>query len=257
MNPLRTIAERMTRSLVIKRRLPAQLNRRPFWGAADSALGYLRPSLPSEELFAIALEFVNAGDTVWDVGANVGLFTFSAADRAGESGLVVAIEADIWLANLLRRSCEFSENGDLNIAVVPSAASDSIGISKLLIAKRGRSSNALERSGHRTQAGGTRYVQYTPTVTLDSLLEVFHAPSFLKIDAEGAEQYILRGAKRILSEHRPVVYCEVGAEQNDQIVGIFHEHDYKLYDPGETERREVVACPSNTLAIPSERAGTG
>jgi FkbM family methyltransferase len=52
----------------------------------------------------LAAETVGPGNTVWDIGANLGLFGFAAAVAAGPSGRVLAVEPDTALAGLLRRS---------------------------------------------------------------------------------------------------------------------------------------------------------
>jgi FkbM family methyltransferase len=52
-------------------------------------------------LFDFSEKFARTGDVVWDVGANVGMFTFACAFRAGSSGHVVAIEPDAFLVDLL------------------------------------------------------------------------------------------------------------------------------------------------------------
>jgi hypothetical protein len=57
-----------------------------------------------EALLRNAIELVRPGDVVWDIGANVGLFSFAAAAPAGSAGKIVSFEADVWLAVLLRRS---------------------------------------------------------------------------------------------------------------------------------------------------------
>jgi FkbM family methyltransferase len=49
---------------------------------------------------------VRPGSVVWDIGASVGLFSFSAAALAGPGGFVLAIEPDVWLAHLLARSAQ-------------------------------------------------------------------------------------------------------------------------------------------------------
>ena len=255
MNPLRSLAEYIFGSVVLKRKLPKDFGYTPFYVTADSALGYLKPQLPSKELLQFASEFVKPGATVWDVGANVGLFTFASAALAGESGNVLAIEADISLANLLYKSVNLRANDKLNVTILPLAASDTQEISRFLIARRGRSSNSLERAGHRSQAGGTRYVQYTPTLTLDSLLAQFDAPDVMKIDVEGAEHFVLKGASKILQDKRPVIYCEVGRNQNEEISRILQSFNYVLLDPENREAGPQPHCFYNTLAIPAEHPG--
>ena len=80
-------------------------------------------------------------------------------------------------------------------------------VERFLIAQRGRSSNSLERAGHRSQANGTRFVSYVPCLTLDQLLEAFPPPQFIKIDVEGAEFLLLSHAERVLTTYRPRLYC--------------------------------------------------
>jgi hypothetical protein len=155
MSIARKVVERLTRRLVVKRRLPKDFGGTQIYVAADAALGYLKPTLPGQDLFRIAREFIQPGARVWNVGANVGLFAFAAGSLAGPDGEVVAIEADVWLASLLERSRDLPGNGRMNVNVLPAAASNDVGISRFLIANRGRASNTLEQSGFRRQAGGT------------------------------------------------------------------------------------------------------
>jgi FkbM family methyltransferase len=221
----------------------------------DSALQFLKPNLElvGRELFDLACEHVSRGSVVWDVGANVGLFTFAAANTAGGDGEVLAIEADAFLASLLQRSAHYASNRDLSVNVLCAAASDRLGVARFLIAERGRSSNALEESGVRSQAGGTRCVQHVVTVTLDGLLETFRPPNLLKIDVEGAEELVLKGAHRLLSDCRFTIYIEVGHTQNDSVTSILKRNEYRLFDGGSRGGPELDHCTWNTLAIPREK----
>ena len=78
----------------------------------------------NSDLFDFAREFVHAGSVVWDVGANVGLFSIAAAQRAGVRGKVVAIESDIWLAALLRKSAAVQPPMSARVQVIPAAVFD-------------------------------------------------------------------------------------------------------------------------------------
>jgi hypothetical protein len=57
-------------------------------------------------LYRMADSLIRTGDSVWDVGANVGLFSFCAGFAAGSGGSVLAIEPDLILCRLLRKSYE-------------------------------------------------------------------------------------------------------------------------------------------------------
>ena len=55
-------------------------------------------------LVRLAAETVGPDDTVWDIGSNLGLFSFVAAMAEGQAADVLAVESDTTLAGLLRRS---------------------------------------------------------------------------------------------------------------------------------------------------------
>jgi len=218
----------------------------------EAGLRFWRPRIENcdPRLLSLAAELVGPGDVVWDVGANVGLFTFAAAGLAGPSGRVVAIEPDLWVVSLLRRSAKANSNRLAHVDVLPVAVSDGLDVKTFHIARRGRSANFLEGFGL-TDAGGSREIQWVPTVTLDWLLERFPAPQVLKIDVEGAEALVLRGARRTLSEIRPVVLCEVAAENAGWVAEFLQAHEYLLLDADcpRGERQPLAQASWNTLAV--------
>ncbi len=256
---LRTLLERMSRRVVLKRRLPPEFGRGVVYVSPGSALNLWRFDLAKVDpmLFRIAREHVRRGDVVWDVGANVGLFSFAAAALAGPSGSVLAIEADTWLADLLRRSANARRQGAAPVAVLPAAAAEAVGVAAFKIARRGRASNFLASAPGSNQAGGVREIQLVPTVTLDSLLDRFPPPALVKIDVEGAEDKVLQGAVRLLSELRPVVACEVFKESRTVVDPLLRELGYTLLDAElpPSKRKPLQASATNTLAYPPDRKG--
>src|SRR5258707_10347990 len=103
MGLIRSVAEKLSRKRVLLRHLPRDFDSAPIHVSPDASLRLWSPLLKSD-LFDLARQFVHPGDTIWDIGANVGLFTIAAAQRAGPNGNVISIEPDPWLAALLRRS---------------------------------------------------------------------------------------------------------------------------------------------------------
>lgn len=224
----------------------------------DASLRYWRSNLATVDALLLRMvdELVKPGQVVWDIGANLGLFTFAAANRAGTSGKIVALEPDPWLAGLLNRSCSLSERRmDAPITVIQKAASDRFGVATFHIAGRGRASNHLEGGGS-TQAGGSRGAVSVSTITLDSLLENANMPSVLKIDVEGFEHLVLRGADSVLSKAQPVIWCEVNSANQGAVTEILHAHDYELFcaslDPA--QRKPLGKASWDTLACPRKNA---
>ena len=105
--------------------------------------------------------------------------------------------------------------------------------------------------------------------TLDLLCETHQVrPSLIKIDCEGFETFILRGASRLFNETRPAFMVECNAEalqavgtNVQELFSIFREHDYTLFHLAsfDSEQPFGVACdvnfPSaefNFAAIPND-----
>lgn len=255
---IRELLERFSRGTSIKRRLPAQFGNRPVYLSPDSALSYLKPqwAKASQPLLAAAAKYAAGARSVWDVGANCGVFTFAAAHVAAHGAQILAVEPDPFLAALVQRSANENENADRQVNVVCTAVSDQQGLARFLVAQRGRSSNSLEQTGHRSTAGGTRYAQYVPTVTLDMLLQHFASPDLIKIDVEGAEVLVLKGAERILRNARPILYVEVGEKQNAEVSRLLQQFHYRLFDGDASDGVPLNRCAFNTLAVPAESQKT-
>ncbi len=258
MAALRRLAERLSRGRVLRRHLPAEFGSLPLFVSPDSALAFWRPGPGSVDprLLDWVREFVRPSMNVWDIGANNGVFAFAAAARAGIEGLVVAVEADPFLAGLLRRSSLGAKGRRAPVVVVNAAASDQPGVAEFAIAMRGRASSHLASVEGSSQAGGIRDVVHVPTVTMDLLLESFGRPDLIKIDVERAEDAVLRGACRTLAGARPVLLCEVGPNAAGHVSAAFKDAGYLLYDAALPAReRCVLQRPVwDTLAIPAERA---
>jgi FkbM family methyltransferase len=257
MRPLRTLAEKISRNRVLLRHLPKDFNSAPIYVSPDASLQHWNPRLHSD-LFDLARQFVHPGDTIWDIGANVGLFTIAAAQKAGSHGSIIAIEPDLWLAALLQRTATLQSPTAAPIRILPVAISNDLGIQTLHIANRNRNSNHLASIAEHSQAGGTRETHQVLCITLDWLLEhnPEHAspenpPSLIKIDVEGAEIDLLHGAHRLLTEVRPILMCESQHRNRPEVTTILRQYNYKLYDWDTNPRVEVQTAAFNTLAIPN------
>jgi protein O-GlcNAc transferase len=163
--------------------------------------------LEQEAWFEDELGFVGAclepGDRVADVGANLGVYTTALAQGVGPTGQVLAFEPTASTAALLRRTA--AANAFAQARVVQAALSDQRG-SALLEIGASPEMNALTAA----PAAG-RPTERVELRTLDDVVAEhgIDGLAFLKIDAEGHELPVARGAARTLRHDEPLVMFEI------------------------------------------------
>ncbi|HXE51484.1 MAG TPA: glycosyltransferase, partial [Tepidisphaeraceae bacterium] len=117
-----------------------------------------------------------------------------------------------------------------------------------------RASNFLGVAPGGGQSGGIRQTVQTMTITLDWLLDQRPAPKVIKIDVEGAEISVLKGATRLLKEVRPVLLCEISKPSVETAREIFRANGYTLFDWHNRTAGPLDQPTWDTLAVPSELA---
>jgi FkbM family methyltransferase len=197
------------------------------------------------------------GDTIIDVGANIGTETLLFALRVGVTGRVIAFEPLPDNFTILRKlvASNQMENVSLfqaavgscagQIAFVPPAASWSIG------------------EGHVSTGGAVDNEISVQSVTLDELYEQgdWRAPRMIVMDVEGAELAVLRGAEALIAKCKPYVILEwlpsLMRKQRHE-PRVLHEflqmHSYQMWRIGgwrlESTRANDME-PANYLCIPA------
>ncbi len=250
---LRTIAERLSRGRSFRYQLPQIYGGCRIYISPEAGLRYWLPARAlrtDQKLLMNAAETVKPGAVVWDVGANMGLFSFAAAGLAGSQGRVFALEPDAVMARLLRRSARLNPAA-APVEVIPCAVSDNVALARFNIAKRSRTSNYLDGFGM-SQTGGVREVETVLTVSLDWLAQQIPLPDVLKIDVEGAESNVFRGARQMLKERRPFLIFEMKASHWDEISHLLGGLGYTLFNSElqPAERQPLTGPCFNVLAVP-------
>jgi len=250
----RKVLERLSRQKVLKRKLPKRFGSQTIFVSPDSALRFWYKDLEKTDIQLLkrAEEIVCLADIVWDIGANVGLFAFAAAYVAGSEGKVLAIEADTFLVDLLRKTSSIPHHNRARVEVLPVAISERVGVSYLNIANRGRSANFLEGTEGSTQTGGVREIQMVGTLTLDLISTYYPPPNVLKIDVEGAEDKVLQGGKQLIQQYKPKILIEVSSENIESVTKFFRVQNYKLFDGDAkpSDRGPLEYAVWNTIALP-------
>jgi len=146
-------------------------------------------------------EFVPAGSTVVDVGANVGFFTMKFALWVGEQGRVIAVEPDRENFEVLAAKVKKAGLQD-RVRLHQAAAAAETGSVRL---RR----NELHPGDHRISFHPEGIP--VPAVTVDDLVAAAapRSVSLVKIDVQGAEMLVLKGAKRMLDQLHPALFVEV------------------------------------------------
>jgi FkbM family methyltransferase len=210
----------------------------------------------AEMLFV--LDFLRPGDLFLDVGANLGIYTVLAARHGGR---VVAFEPNGSARRALRQNVSLNSAGD-RVTVEPFALADYDGYSRMNVEVQG-SSHLLVRGDE--PAPEEPAADPAPTVEvrrLDSVLESGTQPglAFLKVDAEGFDAEVLRGAVEFVQRERPVVLVEIG-EAGTEIRRWLAGCGYRVYFYREPAHQleEVPADfrgQANFIAVHGERLGT-
>ena len=205
---------------------------------------------------------VRPGDTVLDIGTNIGVTTLRLAARVGAAGQVHAFEPNPRLAELVRRSVSRSALGQVTLHEIALGAE--AGSLDLFVppGNSGRGSLCADRV---PTAAETHRV---PVRRLDDALPDLGALRLVKIDVEGFEAPVIEGGEGTFARLRPdAILFETNAERPEgsaRIGAMLGRLRYGLFalpktllrlrldriDPGALRGAEA----HDVLALPEERA---
>ena len=138
--------------------------------------------------------FIRPGDTVVDVGANIGYYTLHFARQVGPTGHVFAFEPDPRNFKILQRNVR--QNGYRNVTMVQKAVSSEAGMVKLY-------RNLENRGDHRIYASDpNRESVDVECIRLDDFFADHEGPiRFMKFDVQGAEAAAFEGMQNLLERN--------------------------------------------------------
>jgi FkbM family methyltransferase len=149
---------------------------------------------------------LSPGNTFVDVGANIGIYTLAASKIVGETGRVLAFEPSVQSSPLLAKNIAL--NGLTNVHTFPVALSQKKGRAWL---HRGPNPTLNSFGKDPSWKGDGEEVV---TEILDQVLRKAHIDrvDVIKMDVQGAEELVLRGASNTVTSAHPVVIFEVWPE---------------------------------------------
>jgi FkbM family methyltransferase len=200
------------------------------------------------------------GDTVIDIGAHFGRYTIIASKRVGMSGKVISIEAEPHNFEILNRNIIL--NKLTNVTSLNCAAYSKEHKVKLYLNNEVKSVHSIRNTIMSNRAQSKEKFVEVQANTIDFLLKSNGIKqedvNWIKIDVEGAEYEVLKGAKDILSKSKDIsVLVEIHNLSEDinfyyPVIKFLNSHNFKLdfeklHDGG--ERHIIVRKQNNKGCI--------
>ncbi len=218
-----------------------------------------------QQVLAFVSALVKQDDVCFDIGGHYGYYTLCLA-RLAPSGQVHTFEPVSTLAKRIRQAAERSGLG--HITVHEAAVAGEVGEMDLSFDESGQGDDSMAYldayGGVDTEAAHEHYRSFSRTkvqsVTLDSLVNQLPAPSFIKIDAEGAEAAILGAGLDLVHRFRPRLLIEIhGIHEALQCAEIFSRVDYRalLLTDQKTTMPVLWVANDDDDAVASVRAVLG
>lgn len=216
------------------------------------AKAMIRNGVYSPAEFDTWAPYVPIGGVVLDIGANIGCHTFAFAESVGPTGKVMAVEPQWALYAMLCGSAVLGDHANVRAKWCAMGAERGSVRVPALDYRTPNNFGGLELGVKDVRTGASKG-ENVPRETLDSwgLPRV----DFVKIDVEGMELDVLRGARETITVCRPVLAVEADREQQvDALVAFLRDAGYRLW----WHRPKLGALWGNVvslnlLALPADR----
>jgi len=188
-----------------------------------------------QQLVALVKEVLTPGSVVYDVGANMGLYSVLFARLTGAEGHVYCFEANPVCVHFLRAN--LSHNAVANADIIPLAIAQEAGWLRFNI-NYGNSNLGLSEVSH-FYAAKTGHEIQVECRDLDGVVSQLGLPppGLIKIDIEGAEERAIRGMHSTLAAHLPILVLELhGAEVARLTLDLLTPMGYRYRHPSQPEQ---------------------
>lgn len=194
-----------------------------FYNQRDSSLGLL--------------DYVKTGNVVFDIGGNIGQTSFNVALKTGSAGKIYTFEP--FYENFERLSSNLKLNPQFSNITIENLALGSE-VSTVKMYKDCETNSGGNRVLPETLTENESNIVEVPVTTLDLYCEKHNIKHIdvIKIDVEGYEMAVLKGAVTTLKTLGPQLYVEVGDKKlkefgssADELIAYIAGFGYTIYDP--------------------------
>ena len=172
----------------------------------------------------VVAQYFRPGKTLYDVGGGIGFYSLVAA-RMGAK--VYTLEPDPKNRALIQRHAKMNKL-EGKFEITPVAANSYTGSMLMEPSERGRGHG----HGHAQEVFGTDPSKCfeTKCTTLDDFARENPPPDLIKIDVEGCEAAVIRGAEWLMREVRPAIVCEIhNSELAAEVSEIVRARNYRIH----------------------------
>jgi len=194
---------------------------------SDASALYFFGTLYGEELKIIKflLKNLKENDVFYDIGANYGFYTILAQEFITE-GEIHSFEPNPKIFKILKENCKLNifKNTYLN-EIALSDKNGGVEFYDRDIARQSGGSSLIKHEHFKKYK-----VIKVKTMKLDDYILIHKPPTIMKIDVEGAEPFVLKGATNLIKNYNPTIIMEFGSDNlHREAVEILLNNDYKLY----------------------------
>jgi len=182
----------------------------------------------SPELEVLLLKkFISAGDSVADIGANIGLYTKELSSLVGESGQVYTFEPISENFAILETIIHNIPSS--NIRSFRAALGSQLGLKDMVIPDLSDFSGYY--LAHLAQVGESGRRQTVDVFTLDDLWKkgIIETLDFIKCDVEGSELEVIRGGLGLVQTQQPGWLLEVSQETSEEVFRLMTGLGYRAF----------------------------
>jgi FkbM family methyltransferase len=183
-----------------------------LWYRADDKYIGQRIALGKYEKYetAILLKQLNINSIAVDVGANIGYYTLQMAKKAKK---VYAIEPDKKCFEILKKNVK--ENNLNNVVLINKAASDKKEKKYLIRDEKNQGNSKIKPTSNPSldKEGNTNNWDLIMAETLDNILINEQYISLIKVDTQGWEPEVIKGAKKTIKRDEPILFLEYTPEE--------------------------------------------
>ena len=183
----------------------------------------------------------NAELVVFDIGSNVGAFTFKLANKLQQIGIndysIFSFDPNPYVAKRFQKNLKLNKQVNGKISFIQEAMAESVGVATFGFNSENTGTGSLQ--GHGIEVKKNTLNQFC-------LENEIHHVDFIKIDVEGFEPFVFDGARKIIERDLPSMYIEISPKMYkrlnrsaDEIFKYLFDLNYTIFVDEEKKIKKV------------------